>query len=233
MRLLDLQTVATQANAIWSFTKPQRGQVMNQDRRLFALVFLALLLPVAASAQTSGSPASAPPVQDQKSMAEVAKQLNNPVADLWALNFQYNHYLYQGEATGQYRTQDLLNFQPVLPVHLTSDLNLINRPVFPFVFGSPEFEPGEGWGKTSGFGDMAVVSLLSPAKTHEGLIWGGGPTFILPTATNDALGQGKWQAGPAAAGLYIGKEWVFGALAQQWWSFAGAGDRQSTSSANI
>lgn len=200
------------------------------DRLLRVTVMCALiLLPVVGAAQTAGPE----PEDEKQKMAEVSKQLNNPVADLWALNFQYNHYLYQGDATDKYRTQDLLNFQPVLPVHLTSDWNLITRPVFPFVFGTPEFEPGEGWEKTSGFGDLAVVSLLSPAKLKDGLIWGVGPTFIFPTATNDALGQGKYQAGPAAVGLYMGKEWVFGALVQQWWSFAGDGDRESTSSANI
>ena len=206
---------------------------MRQHQGLLIFLCLALLLPVAASAQTSGSPASAPPVQDQKSMDDVAKQLNNPVADLWALNFQFNRYYLQGDVTDRTREQDVLNFQPVLPIHLTKEWNLITRPVIPFVFSTPDFEPGKGWDETSGLGDVAVVSLLSPAKLTSGIIWGAGPTFIFPTATNDALGQGKYQAGPAAVGLYIGKDWVFGTLAQQWWSFAGDGDRESTSQANI
>jgi hypothetical protein len=46
----------------------------------------------------------------------VAKQLNKPVADLWALNFQFNRYFLQGEATDRTRELDVLNFQPVLPV---------------------------------------------------------------------------------------------------------------------
>lgn len=171
--------------------------------------------------------------ESESAIPDLAKQLNNPVADLWSLTFQYNHYLYQGESTDKYRTLDVLNFQPVLPIHLTSDLNLITRPILPFIFNSPKFEPGEGWGDTDGFGDITVLSLLSPAKMNSGVIWGVGPTFIFPTATNQDLGAGKYQAGPAAVGLYIGKEWVFGALAQQWWSYAGDGDRQSTSSANI
>ena len=166
-------------------------------------------------------------------MEDVAKQLNNPVADLWALNFQFNRYYLQGDVTDRTREQDVLNFQPVLPIHLTKEWNLITRPVIPFVFSTPEFEPGKGWDETSGLGDVAVVSLLSPAKLTSGIIWGAGPTFIFPTATNDALGQGKYQAGPAAVGLYMGKDWIFGTLAQQWWSFAGDGDRELTSQANI
>ena len=206
---------------------------MRQHHGLLIFLCLALILPAGASAQTSGSPTSAPPVPDQKSMDDVAKQLNNPVADLWALNFQFNRYYLQGDVTDRTREQDSLNFQPVLPIHLTKEWNLITRPVIPFVFSTPDFEPGKGWDETSGLGDVAMVSLLSPAKLTSGIIWGAGPTFIFPTATNDALGQGKYQAGPAAVGLYMGKDWIFGTLAQQWWSFAGDGDRESTSQANI
>ena len=153
------------------------------------------------AAQSSGSAGSEPAAPEQKSMADMAKQLNNPVANLWALNFQFNRYYLQGEATDRTREQDLMNFQPVLPIHLTEDWNLINRPVFSFIFSSPDFEPDKGWDETSGFGDMALVSLLSPAKLSSGVIWGVGPTLIFPTATNDALGQGKYQAGPSAVGL--------------------------------
>jgi hypothetical protein len=37
-------------------------------------------------------------------------------------------------------------------------------------------------------------------------LWGIGPTFIFPTASKDELGQEKWQAGPSAVGIWIGKE---------------------------
>jgi hypothetical protein len=167
-------------------------------------------------------------------MDDVSKELNNPVGDLWALNFQFDRYYLQGDATDRTREQDVLNFQPVLPIHLTKDWNLVTRPVLPFIFNSPNFEPDEGWDEKSGLGDISVVSLLSPSKLTDGVFfWGMGPTFIFPTATNDAIGQGKYQAGPAAAAGYLGKHWVFGTLAQQWWSFGGDNDRESTSQANI
>jgi uncharacterized membrane protein len=47
---------------------------MKRNRRLFALIFLALLLPVAARAQASGTPAPDPTVKDPKSMGQVAQQ---------------------------------------------------------------------------------------------------------------------------------------------------------------
>ncbi len=64
---------------------------------------------------------------------------------------------------------------------------------------------------------------------------------IFPTATEDVLGQGKWQAGPAALAVRLGKEhgglgienWNIGALVQQWWSYAGDSDRGSTDQMDI
>ena len=206
---------------------------MNHSLRLLVLIVALLSMPVTAGAQAEGSAKNDDNNRQQSSTADVAKQLNNPVADIWALNFQFNRYYLQGKATDKTRKQDVMNFQPVLPIHLTREWNLITRPVFPFLFSSPDFQPGDGWDDTSGFGDIALVSLLSPADLSSGFIWGAGPTFIFPTASKDALGQGKYQTGPAAVGLYMGKSWIFGSLAQQWWSFAGDNDRKSTSQANI
>jgi len=46
---------------------------------------------------------------------------------------------------------------------------------------------------------MNPTFFLSPAKPGE-LIWGVGPTFTLPTATDKLLGNGKFSLGPAAVG---------------------------------
>lgn len=141
----------------------------------------------------------------------------------------------EGPPSNRERWSYNLNFQPVLPLRLTENWNLITRPLFPVLAGVDVPEPSGGgvnWTEKGGFGDLVLVSLLSP-KSGEGLLWGVGPTFIFPTASDSALGQGKWQAGPAAVVLYLGKEWIVGALAQQWWSFAGDSNRPDTSQANI
>jgi len=178
------------------------------------------------------APAAAEPEKKEESTEEVARKLNNPVADLWSLTFQYNHTFLKGFPSENYRHQDGMTFQPVLPIHLGKNWNLITRPVFPIVFSSPTFSRRDGFGSTGGFGDIAVVSLLSPAKNTK-YIWGVGPSFIFPTASPDAVGQGKYQVGPAAVGLVMTKKWVVGALAQQWWSYAGDSDRPNVSQANI
>lgn len=199
-------------------------------------------LAAASQAQQRTAPAAAPGAQQPeedpstgtggKSLTEINRELNNPVADLWSLSFQQNVTYLKGRPSGSSQMQYTLNFQPVLPVHLGDHWNLINRTVLPLVNASPVFFPGEGWGRRQGFGDIALVSLLSPNNESK-FIWGVGPTFIFPTASPRILGQQKYQAGPAAVGLYMSKKWVAGALAQQWWSFAGNDDAHDTNQMNV
>jgi len=82
---------------------------MRHNHFALALLLLLLLFVQSAMAQTVE-----PPSSDADSTKELAKHLNNPVADLWSLNFQYNHYLYKGPPADPTQTKDLLNFQPVL-----------------------------------------------------------------------------------------------------------------------
>ena len=169
------------------------------------------------------------------SAEELSRQLNNPVSSVWSMVFQNNYTQLKndiGDVPGWDEGDDKwfynLTFQPVLPLPLTSEWNLINRPVIPIFADRPVLE-SDGFNEVDGMGDIALLSLLSPAKTAGSFLWGAGPTFIFPTASKDELGQEKWQAGPAAVGLYLGKEWIFGAFPQHWWSFAGNDDRKSTS----
>jgi hypothetical protein len=56
-------------------------------------------------------------------------------------------------------------------------------------------------------------------------MWGFGPVLMLPTATDDVLGSGKWSLGPAAVVVATQGKWVFGGVAFNAWSFAGDSDR--------
>jgi hypothetical protein len=71
--------------------------------------------------------------------------------------------------------------------------------------------------------------FLSPSKPRS-LIWGIGPAFSLPTATNSRIGSGKWSAGPSVVALIQPGPWTFGALANNLWSFAGDKDRPEVNS---
>ncbi len=177
--------------------------------------------------------------QEKLSAHELNKQLNNPVSRVWSIQFQNNVTSMKNDGpplpgwdSNETEWSYNLNFQPVLPVKLTDDWNLINRPLLP-VFGDRRVFTNGRFTDHSGIGDAVFMSLLSPEKVRGGLLWGLGPTFILPTASVEELGQRKWQAGPAAVALHMSDKWVIGALAQQWWSFAGSDSAPDASQANI
>jgi hypothetical protein len=153
----------------------------------------------------------------EESAEELAKKTQNPVADLISVPFQNN---FNFNAGPRERNVYVLNVQPVIPIHLTHDWNLITRIITPIV-NVPELAPGLG--SASGLGDINPTFFLSPAGSKD-FVWGIGPTFTLPTASDSLLGSGKWSAGPSAVGLVMTGPWVVGALWNQQWSFAGWGD---------
>jgi hypothetical protein len=99
--------------------------------------------------------------------------------------------------------------QPVIPLKLTEDWNVITRLITPVINQPALLTGGES---AFGLGDLNPSFFLSPARPGA-VIWGLGPTFMLPTATDSQLGSGQWSMGPAAVGLTIQGPWVFGALA--------------------
>ena len=73
-------------------------------------------------------------------------------------------------------------------------------------------------------GDINPSFFLSPANPGA-FIWGVGPTFTLPTATDWRLGSGKFSLGPTAVALTMQGPWVLGVLANNQWSVAGWGEK--------
>jgi hypothetical protein len=150
--------------------------------------------------------------------AALAEKLQNPVADLVSLQFQNNFNFNVGRNNG---TLYLLNIQPVIPLHITPEWNYIVRPVLPFISTSNVYGPGY----VSGLGDLELETFISPAKPGPfGLIWGIGPTSIMPTATQKILGGDVLTLGPSAVALVQKSGWTVGMLATQNWRVAGPGD---------
>lgn len=163
--------------------------------------------------------------QQEHSAEELAKKTQNPVADLISVPLQNNFNF----GTGFHHNKMLyvLNVQPVIPIKIAEDWNVITRVIMPII-NQPSLFPTFGGAVPSttgtGFGDFNPTFFLSPAKPGE-LIWGLGPTFTLPTATDRDLGSGKWSMGPAAVALTMQGHWVFGALLNNQWSVGGWGDK--------
>lgn len=160
---------------------------------------------------------------------ELAQQLSNPVAALISVPLQLNYDRGIGPADDGRRY--LLNVQPVIPVSLNAEWNLISRTIVPLVDQKDVF-PGSGG--QSGLGDILQSVFFSPAKpTAGGIIWGAGPVFLLPTATNSLLGGEKWGIGPTGVVLSQQGPWTVGVLANHVWSVAGDSDRASVNASFV
>jgi hypothetical protein len=147
----------------------------------------------------------------------LAQQLSNPIASLISVPFQFNAQFGGGPTgDGEWYT---LNIQPVVPIGLNDDWNLIVRTILPVV-GRENVFPLDS--SVWGLANTTQSFFLSPsAPGPGGLIWGVGPAFYYPTATDSLLGPDKWGAGPTAVGLVQRGPWTLGALWNHIWSFAG------------
>lgn len=198
------------------------------------------------------------PLRAQDEGTELAKQLSNPISSLISVPFQSNWDFRMGPLSEG--TKYTLNFQPVVPLSIGDDWNLIIRTIVPYVSQedvftgpAPKF-PGlpdsvlrnvpvglrsqaEDAARAAfnravknrpvdvhqdGMGDIVQSFFFSPkAPTRGGLIWGVGPAFLYPTATDSLLGGEKWGVGPTFVLLKQSGGWTYGMLANHLWSFAG------------
>jgi hypothetical protein len=151
--------------------------------------------------------------------AELAKKLQNPVASLISMPIQNNWDFGIGAAHAMRYTA---NIQPVVPLSLNAEWNLIVRTILPVVYAE---SPVIGGSSKFGLGDTVQSLFFSPtAPTSGGWIWGAGPALLWPTSTDDALGGGKVGAGPTGLLLKQEKGWTYGILANHIWSYGGQGN---------
>ena len=175
-------------------------------------VLLALsVLSVGAAAQ-SAAPTTPP---DSGDATALAKKLQNPIGDLYSVPFQNNINFNTGPNKG---TQDILNIQPVIPIHINEDWNVITRTILPLVW-SPSFQPAQS--VPFGLAPTTFSAFLSPKNPVDGWLWGVGPVVELPTITSKTLGSNVWGLGPAAVVVKLAGPIVAGALVNNAFSLGG------------
>ncbi len=194
-------------------------EVSTGDRkfRLVGAVFAAMILTASASAQAPGE-APGEKAAAPESAEALAKKLSNPIADLVSLPLQFNWQ--EGYGVND-DLQFVMNFQPVVPFHISKDWNMIGRFIVPYI-SQPEIQPGVG--PVSGLGTITFSTFFSPAGS-TGFTWGIGPVFGLPMTSDPLLGGGQWLMGPTAVALYQTGPWTMGALVNQQFSVANTGNQ--------
>jgi len=138
------------------------------------------------------------PAFGEMSAEELAKLAQNPVGNMISVPFQNNTNLNYGPEKG---TQNILNIQPVIPISINADWNVITRTIVPVIW-MPALGPDTG--AVSGIGDIQMTAFLSPANPGE-WIWGAGPIVQFPTNSRDELGNRNWGLGPSGVVLHIEK----------------------------
>jgi len=169
-----------------------------------SLTFALLLLPMLSFSET----------MSDAEKEKLAKASQNPLATMISLPFQNNTNVNIGDTS---QSQNILNIQPVWPFKINDDWNLITRTIIPVV-SNPDVLTGEG--RVGGVGDTVFTSWFSPNDSGA-ITWGVGPQFLLPTATDDILGQDTWAAGLSAVVLAMPGDWVVGSLFSNLWTVGG------------
>jgi hypothetical protein len=162
------------------------------------------------------------PGDDNESATALAKKLQNPIGDLYSFPFQSNTNFNVGPHNG---TQEILNIQPVIPIHINQDWSVITRTILPLIW-QPSFAPVHT--VPFGTGPTSFSAFLAPANPTNGWLWGVGPVIQVPTISDKTLGSNVWGAGPTAVLVYMKGPIVAGVLANSIFSFGGTSGRGGT-----
>jgi len=170
------------------------------------------------SAQKPSTPTPKPrkEIAGGKTAQEIANEANNPAAPVTLIQFRD---VMLPNVPGAAGVSHAFQMQPVLPIgpfHAFPVVQLVKMTIpFPVLPGPIN---------QAGIGDLQVFDLFS-FKQSWGR-WGFGPALVFPTASDTALGAGKWQAGPAVGLIYTGiKNLTAGAIVQNPVSYAGSPNR--------
>jgi hypothetical protein len=194
---------------------------MDHAKLGITVFLMAFSLPVFAQGTQPSSSS-----QTTTSMEEAAKKSQNPFADKISLSLNNTLSFNSGPLAGTAYEFDL---QSLLPTSLGKHWRILHRPLLPVL---RQLESVPGGGGTWGLGDLTYQAFLTPIKNSK-LVWGIGPTLVIPTATNPQLGNGKWSAGPALGLVSQPGNWSLGVVAANTWSFAGDSARDSVNQLSL
>ena len=161
--------------------------------------------------------AAARSAPSQASGTAQGTQAQNPLTPLWGvINENYTNF----SMGPLHKTQNVLVVEPVLPLKLTPDWNLVTRwntPITSMPRLVEPLGPFPGIGPEFGLSNMQPQFFFTPA--HPGsFTFAVGPSLWLPTATDKTLGINKWGGGPVVVALTTQGPLLAGFLAQNIWA---------------
>lgn len=149
------------------------------------------------------------------SVEDLVKQKQNPVSGLRQVGLDTT-LSPDVPVTGG--TEGAYSLQVVWPFKLTEDWRLITYSIVP-VLQLPE---GDG-DYTVGLGNASLDFLVTPSKPTGNLVWGVGPTVLLPTRSDSDLGSDRLGLGPSVVLYYATNNWGAGVVLENVWSLGGEG----------
>ena len=168
-------------------------RVVRMVVKLYVTIILIVLIAGSAAAQGAvQGPSPEPQVANEAQ--ELAKKLSNPVASLISFPMQSNFDFGMGTGSGWRYT---LNVQPVIPIKLSDNWNLISRTIIPVIHQGNVTGPNTS---QNGLGDTVQSFFFSPNKT-EPLIWAVGPVVLISNGHRSGAGcaeVGRWSDSPGA-----------------------------------
>ncbi len=182
-------------------------------------------LAIAGMLASSALPAFAQEDEGGMSLEEVQRMMDNPLGNLWIIFMENDLTRYRGDPARGSKWVNSLLIQPIIPIPLTKNWNLVTRPIIPLIsapevsvssalFGdcpgncntrpSPDklFASALDASRETAWGDIMLWSMISPSEPTEladgsKFVWGFGPAFRFPTATLDQFGSERYSFGPS------------------------------------
>ena len=126
--------------------------------------------------------------------AQDSLQANNPIAGAISFNFQ-NEFI--GNLSSIDESANILNFRSVIPFQFLGG-DWIARATVPLAtLPTVQSTSPLSFNHVTGLGDINVFAIKLLDLGNPTVSFGVGPSLTLPTATDDALGGGTWNAGLA------------------------------------
>jgi hypothetical protein len=203
------------------------------------IVLVVLTLSGAPRSASAHDPDAQPVTHDAPehgSLADIAHKLSDPTSNVWALFTEFDLSFSDGDVNaGNPKVGGDMNFQPILPIPLYGEgedqWKIVARPSFPVIFRGAVPTSFDTFDHETGLGDMILPLAVAPPSGNW--LLGLGPTFLFPTATEDAFGREQFGIGPAGVLGYKTKQFTVGVFPQYFFKIGSIGNQANKPDASF